>query len=70
MKSLYGYVSSVRQRAATLFHRTDHLETDSAERRRLWNQVIGEHQKPLEPPKDSEKTTLAQSCEVAPKRGD
>jgi hypothetical protein len=60
MKSLYSYVSSVRQRAAAFFHRTDHLETDSAERRRAWNQVIAEHQKPLDPPKDSGKTTLAQ----------
>jgi len=61
MKSLYSYLSSIRQTAAALFHRADHLEADSAERQRRWNEVIAEHQKPLEPPKDSGKTTLAQS---------
>jgi hypothetical protein len=61
MTSLYSYVSLIRQRAAALFHRADHLEADSAERQRRWNEVIAEHQKPLEPPKDSGKTTLAQS---------
>ena len=56
-----SYVSSARQRAVALFHRTDQLKADAAERRRSWNQVIAEHQKPLEPPKDSGETTLAQS---------
>ena len=58
MKSLSSYVSALRQRAVALFHRTDQLASDSDERRRGWNQVIAEHQKPLEPPKDSGKTTL------------
>lgn len=61
MKSVSSYVSSARQRAVALFHRTDQLKADAAERRRGWNQVIAEHQKPLEPPKDSGETTLAQS---------
>jgi hypothetical protein len=51
-------VSALRQRAIALFHRTDHLSSDSDERRRGWNQVIADHQKPLEPPKDPGKTTL------------
>ena len=50
MKGLFSYVSSFRQRALGLFHRTDHLKDDSAERRERWNQVIAEHQKPLERP--------------------
>jgi hypothetical protein len=58
MRSLSSYVSALRQRAIALFHRTDHLSSDSDERRRGWNQVIAEHQKPLEPPKDPGKTTL------------
>jgi hypothetical protein len=61
MKSLSSYVSSARQRAVALFHRTDQLKADAAERRRGWNEVIAEHQKPLEGPKDPGKTTLARS---------
>ena len=61
MKSLFSYVSSARQKAVALFHRTDQLKADAAERRRGWNEVIAEHQKPLEPPKDSGKTMLGQS---------
>lgn len=61
MKSLYAYVSSVRQKAVALFNRTDQLKSGAAERQRGWSQVIAEHQKPLEPPRDSEKTTLTQS---------
>jgi hypothetical protein len=61
MKSLSSYVVAARQRAVALFHRTDQLKADAAERRRGWNQVIAEHQKPLERPKDSGKTTPAQS---------
>jgi predicted anti-sigma-YlaC factor YlaD len=34
-----------RQRAVALFHRTDQLKADSAERRERWNQVIAEHKK-------------------------
>ena len=45
-------VSLFRQRAVALFHRTDQLKADSAERRERWNQVIAEviaeHQKDQE----------------------
>ena len=61
MKSLSSYISSVREKAVALLHRTDQLKADAAARRRGWNQVIAEHQKPLEPPTDSGKTTLPQS---------
>jgi hypothetical protein len=47
MKALSSYVSSFRQRASVLFHRTEHLDADSDERRERWNQVIAEHQTPL-----------------------
>jgi len=47
MKALLSYVS-FRQRAFALFHRTDQLKANSDERRERWNQVIAEHQKPLE----------------------
>jgi len=52
MKTLYSYVTSVRQRAVALFHRADHLKTDAVERQRRWNEAFAEHQKPLEKPKD------------------
>lgn len=61
MKSLFPYISSFRQAALSLFHRTDPLETISTERRERWSQVIAEHQKPLNPQKDSEGTTLPQA---------
>lgn len=61
MKSLFPYISSFRQRAMALFHRTDPLKAASDERRESWSQVIAEHQKPLTPQKDSEKTTLPQA---------
>jgi hypothetical protein len=61
MKSLYSYVASVTQRAVALFHRTDHLKADAAERQRRWKQAMAEHQKPLDSPKDSGTTPLAQS---------
>jgi hypothetical protein len=41
-------------RVPFLRNRKDQLKVDSAERREAWNQVIAEHQKPLEkqpPPK-------------------
>jgi len=47
MKALLSYVS-FRQRAFALFHRADQLKANSDERRERWNQVIAEHQKPLE----------------------
>jgi hypothetical protein len=53
MHALFSHVSSFRQRALALFHRTDQLKADSAERRERWNQVIAEHQKPLDRPKDT-----------------
>ena len=48
MKALSSYVSSFRQRAVALFHRNDQLKASSDERRERWNQLIAEHQKPLE----------------------
>lgn len=48
MKTLFSYVSSFRQRALAVFHRNDQVKADSAERRERWNQVITEHQKPLD----------------------
>lgn len=58
MKGLFPYVSSFRQRAMALFHRTDPLKAISAERRQRWTQVITEHRKPLESQRDPDKTTL------------
>ena len=60
MKSLIPYISSFRQRAIALFHRSDPLKAASQERRQQWTQVIAEHQHPLKPQTDSEKTTLPQ----------
>jgi len=48
MNVLFSYVSSFRQRAVALFHRNDQLKANADERRERWNQVIAEHQKPLE----------------------
>lgn len=61
MKSLIPYISSFRQRATALFHRTDLLKAAADERRQRWTQVITEHRKPVEPQKDSEKTILPQA---------
>jgi len=47
MRSLLSYVSSFRQRALALFHRTDQVSADAVERRERWNQTIAEHRKPL-----------------------
>jgi hypothetical protein len=43
LQALFSRVSFFRQRAVALFHRTDQLKADSAERRERWNQVIAEH---------------------------
>jgi len=43
LQALFSRVSLFRQRAVALFHRTDQLKADSAERRERWNQVIAEH---------------------------
>jgi hypothetical protein len=56
MKGLFPYISSFRQRATALFHRTDRLKVNSDERGQRWAQVIAEHQQPLKPQKDSERT--------------
>ncbi len=48
LKALLARVPFLRHRALTLPHRNDQLKADSAERRERWNQVIAEHQKPLE----------------------
>ena len=61
MKSLIPYISSFRQRATALFHRTDPLKATADERRQRWTQVIAEHRKPLEPQKASEETILPQA---------
>jgi hypothetical protein len=47
MRSLLSYVSSFRQRALALFHRTDPVSSEAVERRERWNQTIAEHKKPL-----------------------
>jgi hypothetical protein len=61
MKGLFPYISAFRQRATALFHRGDPLKAASDERRTRWTQVIAEHQQPLKPQTDSEKTTLPQA---------
>jgi hypothetical protein len=61
MKTLLPYISSFRQKAIALFHRTDPLKASADERRQRWDEVIAGHQKPLNPQKDSEKTTLPQA---------
>jgi hypothetical protein len=48
MKALFSYVSSFRQRAVARWHRNDPLKANSDERRERWNQLIAEHQKPVE----------------------
>jgi hypothetical protein len=58
MTGLFSYVSSLRQRARALLHRNDQLKVDSAERRDRWNEVIAEHQKPLDPQKSAGKINL------------
>ncbi len=57
IQALFSRVSSFRQRTVALFHRNDQLKADSAERRERWNQVIAEHQKPL----DQQKSTSTSS---------
>jgi hypothetical protein len=57
MKGLFPYISSFRQRAVAVFHRTDPLKATSDERQARWSEVIAEHQKPLKPQKDSAKIT-------------
>ena len=42
-------VSALRQRVRAIFHRSDKLKADSAERRERWNQVISEHQRATKP---------------------
>lgn len=61
IQAMFSRVSSIRQRAVALFHRNDQLKADSAERRERWNQVIAEHQKPL----DQQKSTSASSTRGA-----
>jgi len=51
LKALLSRVSFFRQRALALSQRKDQLQADSAERRERWNQVIADHQKPLDQPK-------------------
>jgi hypothetical protein len=49
IRTLFSRVSFFRQRAQALFHRSDALEAESAERRERWNQVIANHQRGLKP---------------------
>ena len=42
-------VSALRQRVRAIFHRSDKLKAESAERRERWNQVITEHQRASKP---------------------
>ena len=51
LQALFSRVSLFRQRAVALFHRTDQLKADSADRRKRWNQVIAEHKKDQQPSK-------------------
>jgi hypothetical protein len=51
LQALFSRVSLFRRRAVALFHRTDQLKADSAERRERWNQVIAEHKKDQQPSK-------------------
>jgi len=51
LQALLSRVSLFRQRAVALFHRTDQLKADSAERRERWNQVIADHKKDQQPSK-------------------
>jgi hypothetical protein len=67
MKALSSYVSSFRQRAATLLHRTDPLKANADERRERWNQLIAEHQKPVE--RQQATSTSAVSEFVGPRSG-
>lgn len=61
MKALSVYVASFWERALALFHRTDQLKSQSAERKQRWNQVIAEYQKPLGQGKPAGKTDLPRS---------
>ena len=49
LRALFSRVSFLRRRELTLSHRDDEQKTDSAERRKRWNQVIAEHQNPRDP---------------------
>ena len=49
LKALLARVPFFRQRSE-MSQRKDQLKVDSAERRERWNQVIAEHQKPLDTP--------------------
>jgi hypothetical protein len=55
MRALVCYVTTLRQRALALFHRTAPLNSEAADRRERWNQAIAEHKKPLESRKESER---------------
>jgi hypothetical protein len=61
MNSLFSSIAAFRQRAVALFHRTDQLKTDDADRRARWDQVIAEHRKPLEHQDNGGKANLPQS---------
>jgi len=48
LKALLFRVPFLRQRAVMLAQRNEQLKAESEERRARWNQVIADHQKPLE----------------------
>jgi hypothetical protein len=56
LHNLFSHVSFFRQRALALFHRSDALEAEAAERRERWNQVIAEHQRGLRPVRPREES--------------
>jgi hypothetical protein len=53
IQALLSRVSFFGQRALALFHRTDQLNADDAERRERWKQLIANHQKPPGQNKDT-----------------
>jgi len=49
MQALISRVSTLRQRALAIFHRSDALKAESAERRAKWNAAISEHKQGQQP---------------------
>lgn len=47
--ALISRVSMLRQRALAIFHRSDALKAESAERRARWNTAITEHKQGQQP---------------------
>jgi hypothetical protein len=49
IQALFSRLSLLGQRGLALFHRSDQLTADAAERRERWNQVMAGHQKSRQP---------------------